>query len=186
MLINTTYSVSETSNVSNSHTLWYSLVHHCGLCSRWRHHTLKTLANTPCWGRRGNIYLLKNKHVSLLLLLLKHTHTRTCMCYHGDSPLTTGALFTAVCTGALTHTLAALRLTLSIPTQHFPRPAGCYMFYTYVQTCTNKHKNIHKSESSTRSTSCPFYSQLREVEKSKKHKRAETIVEFHFQFQLSC
>lgn len=73
------------------------------------------------------------------------------MCYHGDSLLTTSALFTALCTGALAHTLAALRLTLSISTQHFPRPAGCYMLYTYVQTRTNKHKHVHKSESSSKS-----------------------------------
>lgn len=59
--------------------------------------------------------------------------------------LTTGSLFTAVCTGALAHTLAALRFAQTIRTQHFPQSAGCYMFYTHVHICTYKQKK-HKSE----------------------------------------
>lgn len=40
--------------------------------------------------------------------------------------LTTGALFAAVCAGALADTLAALRSALAVSTQHLPGPAGCY------------------------------------------------------------
>jgi len=57
--------------------------------------------------------------------------------FDADVALTTAALLAAVCTvAALNHTLAALRLTLAVPTLHFTWPAGCYMFYAYVQTCT--------------------------------------------------
>jgi len=63
----------------------------------------------------------------------QNTHTRV------TTLLTTAPLFTAVFTGALAHTLAALRLTLAVPTQHLTWPAGCYMFFTHM--CKHAHRN---------------------------------------------
>lgn len=44
--------------------------------------------------------------------------------------LTAGSLFAAVCTGALTQALAALRSALAVAAQNFPRPAGRCRFHT--------------------------------------------------------
>lgn len=52
------------------------------------------------------------------------------MGYHGDSPLTTSALFTTVRTGTRARTLESVRLTLPVCTQHFSGPAGCWMYDT--------------------------------------------------------
>lgn len=69
------------------------------------------------------------------------------------SPLTTVALFAAVWTGALAHTLTALRLTLAICTQHVPwlargctwvytyRKNECFFFTQYMNTCKQMNKN---------------------------------------------
>lgn len=66
----------------------------------------------------------------------------TRLCSRRDDRLTTDALLAAVYTAALAHTLAALSLTLAVPTHHFTWPAGRYMLHA--------HRKTYKSECDTK------------------------------------